>query len=96
MNAEENLERLRREMERLFGYPRGAFDPFSPFVRDAERLNRALGEGFVLMQQVLGPRQLFDRIEAALEFPAGREVLELPRKMWPIRPPWPDKEWRRY
>lgn len=94
MKGEDPFAEMRREIERLLGHPPGAFDPFSPFLTDMERVNRALGEGFTLLQNVLGPQQLLDRIEAALEFPAGREVLELPRRMWEIRPPWPDKEWR--
>lgn len=53
---------LRRELERLFGYPPGAFDPVSPFLRDAERIKARLGEGFVLLQDVLGPQQLLDRM----------------------------------
>ena len=93
---ENPFEELSRELERLLGYPPGAFDPLSPFLRDAERINRALGGGLVLLQEVFGSQQLLGRIEAALEFPGGREVLELPRKMWGLRPPWPDKEWRRY
>lgn len=96
MNVEDTEAEARREMERILGYPAGAFDPASNFLRDVDRINRALGEGFVLMEQVLGPQKLLDRIEAALDFPAAREVLDLPRKMWELRPPWPDKGWRRY
>lgn len=88
-----NFEELRRELERLFGYPPGAFDPLSPFLRDVGRINHALGEGFTLMQNVLGPQQLLDRIEAALEFPAPREVLELPRRMGILPSPHLNEKW---
>ncbi|MBA7610519.1 hypothetical protein ES703_17728 [subsurface metagenome] len=96
MNVEDTRAEVRREMERILGYPAGAFDPASNFFRDVDRINRALGEGFVLLEQVLGPQQILDRIEAGLDFPAAREVLELPRKMWELRPPPPDGLFGRY
>lgn len=86
---------LRRRLEQMFGYPPGAFDPTSPFLRDAERINRALGRGFVDLQMVLGPEQLRGRIEATLESPAAREVLDLPRRLMVWPKVWPDKLWRR-
>ena len=58
---------MRRQMEKLFGYPLGAFDPASNFLRDMERINRALGEGFVMLQDVMSPQQLLRRIESGLD-----------------------------
>ncbi len=62
MNGE--WENLRREMEKLLGYPKGAFDPASPFLRDMERLNQVLGQGVRMMQEVFSPEAMRARIEA--------------------------------
>lgn len=102
MNGETPFEEARRELERLFGYPPGAFDPASDLLRDVERINRVLGEGFTLLQDVIGPPQLRERIEALHPDQAilriqkaAQDIMALPRKMWEIPPPWPDKQWRR-
>ena len=58
---------MRRQVEQLFGYPSGAFDPASNFLRDMERINRALGKGFVVLQDVMNPQQLLRKIEAGLD-----------------------------
>ena len=58
---------IRRQMEDLFGYPPGAFDPASNFLRDMERINRALGKGFVMLQDVMNPQQLLRKIESGLD-----------------------------
>ncbi|GAH59148.1 unnamed protein product [marine sediment metagenome] len=58
---------MRREIEQLLGYPRGAFDPTSNFLRDMERINRALGKGFVMLQDVMNPQQLLRKIESGLD-----------------------------
>jgi len=94
-NLEDPFADLRRRLEELFGHPPGAFDPGSTILRDMERINRALGRGFVQFQQIIGPQALLDRIEASVESPAAREVLDLPRRLmiWPKI--WPDKVWRR-
>ncbi|GAJ07301.1 unnamed protein product [marine sediment metagenome] len=64
---------MRREIERLLGYPRGAFDPTSNFLRDMERINKVLGEGFVVLQ--MNPQQLLNKIKAGLDS-------RLPRKRY--------------
>ena len=83
-------------MEKLLGYPAGAFDPASNILRDMERINRALGEGFKMFQDVIGPQELLDRIEALhpdqapLRLPqALRDIMDLPRMVWKLRPPPP-------
>ena len=58
---------MRRQIEGLFGYPTGAFDPASNFLRDMERINRALGKGFVMLQDVMNPQQLLRKIESGLD-----------------------------
>jgi len=58
---------MRRQVEQLFGYPSGAFDPASNFLRDMERINRALGKGFVMLQDVMNPQQLLRKIESGLD-----------------------------
>ena len=58
---------MRREIEQLLGYPRGAFDPTSNFLRDMERINKVLGEGFVVMQDFMNPQQLLNKIKAGLD-----------------------------
>ena len=88
MNGEEPDTFLRREMKRLLG----PFDPGSTVFRDVERINRALGEGFVLIEQVLGPQNLLDRIEALHPDQAplrlrkvAEGIMNLPRQMWELR-----------
>ena len=39
-----------------------ASDPFSNVRRDMERINRALGKGFVQVQDVMSPRQLLKKL----------------------------------
>lgn len=102
MNGEDPIEEARRRLERLFGYPNGAFDPASSFLRDMDRVNKVLGEGFETLQTVFNPQQLLDRIEALHldQAPLGirkaaEDIMNLPRKIWDLRPPWPDKQWRR-
>ncbi|KKM65279.1 hypothetical protein LCGC14_1492940, partial [marine sediment metagenome] len=58
---------MRRQVEKLFGYPPGAFDPASNFLRDMERINRALGKDFVMLQDVMNPQQLLRKIESGLD-----------------------------
>lgn len=77
--------------------------PFSIVRRDMERINRALGEGFKLFQEVMTPQDILDRIEALhpdqapLRLPqALRDLMNLPRKMWERKPPPPDGFFRRY
>lgn len=103
MNGEGSLEETRRKLERLLGYPPGAFDPASSFLRDMERVNKALGEGFEILQAVINPQQLLDRIEALHpdQAPlrlrkAAEDILNLPRKIWEIKPPGSDGFMRRY
>jgi len=48
------------------------FDPLSPFLLDAQRINSALGEGFCLLLGALGPQQLLDNIISILK--SGVEV----------------------
>lgn len=91
-------EEIRRRLERLLGYPSGALDPYSNVLRDMERINRALGEGFTLLQNVFGPQELLDRIEAfhpdgaILRLQkAAQDVLRLPREMWKLPPEETDK-----
>lgn len=94
MNGQDSIEEVRRKMEKLLGYPAGAFDPARHFFEDVDRLNKFLGDGFKLMQEVIGPQQLMDRIEAlhpdqasiALQ-KAANDILNLPRKMWELKPP---------
>lgn len=100
---EDPMEKARRDLERMFGYPAGSFDPASMFFKDVERLNRALGEGFRLFQEVIGPQALVDRIEAlhpdqaSLRLQqAARDIMNLPRRMGEIRPPDSDHYRRRY
>jgi hypothetical protein len=58
----QSFEELQREMEQLLGYPRGAFDPSGIFFKDVERVNRALGGGFKLFQELLPPALLSKRV----------------------------------
>ncbi len=100
---EDPFAEIRRRIEKLLGYPRGAFDPGSNFLRDMERINRALGGTFMRFQDLIDPRTLLDRIKALhpdeASFP-GRQAIEdifnLPRQMWELRPPPPDGFFRRY
>lgn len=101
MNGEDPIERARRELERLFGYPPGAFDPAKNFFRDVQRINRALGVGFELFEDVISRRTLHERIEALHPDQAVtrvrraiENVMNLPRELPEIRPPWPDKQWK--
>ncbi len=94
MNGQDSIEDARRQLEKIFGYPKGAFDPKANFFSDVERVNKALGEGFQLMQQVIDPLTLRDRIEALHpdQAPLGlqqaaKDIFNLPRKIWEIRPP---------
>ena len=82
-------------MERLFRYPRGAFDPTSPFVRDAERINQALVESFTWLENLISPQQLLDRIEAGLEYPISL-ARDIPHQLLPeVKLPRMDSVWRR-
>ena len=58
---------MRLQIEEFLGYPSGAFDPASNFLRDMERINRALGKGFVMLQDVMSPQQLLRNIESSLD-----------------------------
>ena len=100
---EDPFAETRRKIEEVLGYPAGAFNPASNFLRDMERINRALGEGFKTFQDVIGPEQLKDRIEALHpDTPVLRlrqsmeDVMSLPRKMWDLKPPPPNGFFRRY
>jgi len=64
---------MRRQIEKLLGYPSGAFDPASNFLRDMERINGALGKGFVMLQDVMNPQQLLRKIESGLDSVAPRK-----------------------
>jgi hypothetical protein len=97
-----SMEEARRNLEKIFGYPPGSFDPARHFFEDASRINRWLGEGFKLMQEVLGPEQLKDRIEALHPDQASirlqkaaEDIMNLPRKMWELKPPPPDGFFKR-
>ena len=46
--------------------------PLSPFLRDAQRIHSALGEGFGLLEGAVGPQQLLDNIISILK--SGVEV----------------------
>lgn len=81
MNGTDPFEDMQRAMDELFKIP----------GRDAERLNRALGEGMAL----LDPEHVRDRIEAALDSLAGREVLDMPRVIGVSRPVFMDGIWKR-
>ena len=65
--AQENVLDLGRDHHPLVA-------PLSPFLRDAQRINSALGEGFDLLQGVLGPQQLLDNIISILK--SGIEVAD--------------------
>jgi len=93
---EDPFAELRRKMEEILGYPPGSLDPASNFIRDVERINRWLGRGFVRLSDVMSPQQIADKIMAGFEEPAGREVFDLPRKMWELRPPSLDGFLKRY
>jgi len=58
---------MRHQLEKLFGYPPGAFDPGSNFLRDMERINRSLGKGFVMLQDLTSPAQLRRQIESGMD-----------------------------
>jgi len=49
------------------GYLRGAFDPTSNFLRDMERINKVLGEGFVVLQDFMNPQQLLNKVKVGLD-----------------------------
>ena len=100
---EDPFAEMRRMMEDLLGFPAGAFSPASNILRDMERINRALGEGFTMLQEVMTPQDLLDRIEALhpdqAPLPlrkAFEDIMNLPRTMWELRPPPPDGYLRRY
>ncbi len=80
MNGEQPFEKMRREFEQMMGFPRGTFDPGSPFVRDFERINQALGETVVRMEAVFGQEQLKGKMEAAIEYPV-RMASDVPRQL---------------
>jgi len=56
----------------LRDYRPPAFPPLSPFLRDAQKIHSALGEGFGLLEDALGPQQLLDNIISILQ--SGVEV----------------------
>ena len=87
---------VRRKIEEILGYPAGAFNPASNFLRDMERINRVLGEGFKTFQDVIGPEQLKDRVEALRLPQALQDIMNLPRKMWDLKPPPTNGFNRRY
>lgn len=100
-NEESDIERARRELERLFGYPPGAFDPASDFFKDIQRINRALGEGVELLQDIMSRRTLHERIEALHpDQPISRarraieHVMNLPRELPEIHLPPLDGLWK--
>lgn len=62
--ANNEIEKARRELERLLGMVPGSSNPAKKFFEDAERVNRALGDGFKLMQDLFPFQDLKDRIEA--------------------------------
>jgi hypothetical protein len=102
-DAMNEFEKVRRDLERLFGYPAGSFNPANMFFQDAERVSRALGEGFRLMQDIIGPQELIDRIEALHPDQASirlqqaaRDVMNLSRRIGEIRLPPSDHYGRRY
>ena len=41
--------------------------PIANVSRDMERINRALGKGFVMLQDVMSPQQLLNKIKAGLD-----------------------------
>ncbi|MBA7671314.1 hypothetical protein ES703_79470 [subsurface metagenome] len=74
----------------------------SNFLRDMERINKVIGEGFVSLQDVIDPQALLDRITALHpdEAPFNvkeviDEIFKLSRKLWEFRPPPPDSLFRR-
>jgi len=92
MANDDSAAELRRKLENLLGYPRGAFDPGSNFLRDKERINKALGAGFLLFQDIISPPALRARLEAfhpdqAVLRKALGDILNLPRKMFEFRLP---------
>lgn len=63
-----------------------AHHPASNIQRDVERLNRALGEGVVRMQDILNPLDILDRVMASFEELGKADVFQLPhmlRGRWP-------------
>lgn len=84
MNSE--WEDLQRQLERLLNYPSGSFDPRGKFFEDRQRIQKALGFPNVLLQELMSPEQLLDRILAGFETAARRSQLLLPREMYKIKP----------
>ncbi|MCJ7663300.1 MAG: hypothetical protein MUO24_03565 [Desulfobacterales bacterium] len=58
-----DAERIQHELEKILGYPAGAFAPGSTFHQDAQRINKALGQGFVMFQALVNPQQLKEKFE---------------------------------
>lgn len=91
MNGQEPWAEMRRQMEKLFGYPKGAFDPASNILRDMERVNKALEEGFAQFR----PQALEARLKALHPDMPIQKVNEVVGKVVKILQPNLDGLWRR-
>lgn len=103
MKVPDPFEEIRRQLERMFGYPPGSADPFSPILGDIEKLNRVLGEGFALVQSVMGPQAMLDRVEALHPDQAilgiqqaAEDIMKFPIGMLKGPPMGPNGRLRRY
>ncbi len=85
MNGQGSIEDARRYLEKLFGYPKGAFDPGSKILRDIERVNKALGEGFALLH--IAPAALQKRIASIHPDKVISEARKLPDEFLKIFQP---------
>lgn len=68
---------MRRQVEKLLGYPSGAFDPAANFLRDMERIDRTARQSFRLVRESFDPDKFLSRISDSL---SGLPKRQLPGK----------------
>jgi hypothetical protein len=95
MNGDYSFEDIQRQLEDLFGYPKGAFDPRTKFFEDQARINKALGHVTLLLQDIMSPQQIKDKIEAdSLRF-TGWPPLNAFKNMPQVKLPFTDHDGKR-
>lgn len=94
MMEEFDPEEARRRLEKMMGLPRGSADPTGKFFEDAARLNKALGGGMAFFQNLIGPRELMDRIESRMDTQVHNLKLITNKVLRDIKPPSLDGRWR--
>lgn len=72
------FEETRRKIEKLFGYPKGTFDPWSPFLTDVERIGKLLG----YPRGTYDPTSIFQRDSQRIKRALGKSLLEKFSHFW--------------